>query len=210
MYTQTSSKPCRYMIPAYGRRPNWLLWPAQQFHFLYLPSTVSNCNSLVIRTTFVSLLTSPTYSPENVLLALDDGAATSSGGGTSTSTGCLWGSSLAHSRIQCASDAPTAGALESSAISTVKACDARGQLPAAGVGFKAGGPGAGPHGLLLQLVAKVADFGLSTRLAEGVTHASQCFNGTPAYTAAEVRSESVVIGWMGFVRLDFVVGVGDS
>jgi hypothetical protein len=32
----TSSKPCRCMIPTYGRRPNCLLWPAPQFHFLSL------------------------------------------------------------------------------------------------------------------------------------------------------------------------------
>ncbi len=131
-----------------------------------------------------------------MLLALDEGAATSSGGGRSSSTG-LWDSALSHTIIQCASDAPAAGALESSDSSTVKACDASGQLPAAGVGVGAVGR--------LQLVAKVADFGLSTRLAAGATHASQCFNGTPAYTAPEVRSESVVIGWMGFVRLDLPV-----
>ncbi|GIL42068.1 hypothetical protein Vafri_114, partial [Volvox africanus] len=38
----------------------------------------------------------------------------------------------------------------------------------------------------LQLTAKVADFGLSTPLAEGATHASRHFVGTPAYLAPEV------------------------
>ncbi|GFR46231.1 hypothetical protein Agub_g7776, partial [Astrephomene gubernaculifera] len=38
----------------------------------------------------------------------------------------------------------------------------------------------------LQLTAKVADFGLSLPLPEGATHASQRFQGTPAYMAPEV------------------------
>ncbi|GFR46219.1 hypothetical protein Agub_g7762 [Astrephomene gubernaculifera] len=38
----------------------------------------------------------------------------------------------------------------------------------------------------LQLTAKVADFGLSLPLPEGATHASQHFQGTPAYKAPEV------------------------
>ncbi|GLC75804.1 hypothetical protein PLESTF_001689300 [Pleodorina starrii] len=39
-----------------------------------------------------------------------------------------------------------------------------------------------------ELVAKVADFGLSLPLTEGATHASRCYNGTPAYRAPEVSS----------------------
>ncbi|GIL74277.1 hypothetical protein Vretifemale_4336 [Volvox reticuliferus] len=41
----------------------------------------------------------------------------------------------------------------------------------------------------LQLTAKVADFGLSAPLAEGATHASRHFVGTPAYLAPEVASD---------------------
>ena len=37
-----------------------------------------------------------------------------------------------------------------------------------------------------ELTAKVADFGLSLPLGEGATHASQRFQGTPAYLAPEV------------------------
>ncbi|GIL74717.1 hypothetical protein Vretifemale_4651 [Volvox reticuliferus] len=37
-----------------------------------------------------------------------------------------------------------------------------------------------------SITAKVADFGLSTPLAEGATHASKAFHGTPAYVAPEV------------------------
>ncbi|GLC75582.1 hypothetical protein PLESTF_001659900 [Pleodorina starrii] len=40
-----------------------------------------------------------------------------------------------------------------------------------------------------QLIAKVADFGLSTPLTEGATHASRRFHGTPLYRAPEVESE---------------------
>ncbi|GLI70474.1 hypothetical protein VaNZ11_015384, partial [Volvox africanus] len=40
----------------------------------------------------------------------------------------------------------------------------------------------------LQLTAKVADFGLSTPLAEEATHASRQYVGTPAYLAPEVAS----------------------
>ncbi|GFR45141.1 hypothetical protein Agub_g6522 [Astrephomene gubernaculifera] len=40
----------------------------------------------------------------------------------------------------------------------------------------------------LQLTAKVADFGLSLPLPEGATHASQRFQGTPAYLAPEVAT----------------------
>ncbi|KXZ50658.1 hypothetical protein GPECTOR_15g342 [Gonium pectorale] len=39
------------------------------------------------------------------------------------------------------------------------------------------------------LTAKVADFGLSLPLAEGATHASQRFHGTPAYVAPEVATQ---------------------
>ncbi|GIL48174.1 hypothetical protein Vafri_4863 [Volvox africanus] len=38
------------------------------------------------------------------------------------------------------------------------------------------------------ITAKVADFGLSTPLAEGATHASKFFHGTPAYVAPEVAA----------------------
>ncbi|KXZ50685.1 hypothetical protein GPECTOR_15g369 [Gonium pectorale] len=50
------------------------------------------------------------------------------------------------------------------------------------------GGGAGTHvagGGPLALTAKVADFGLSLPLAEGTTHASRHFHGTPAYAAPE-------------------------
>ncbi|KXZ50681.1 hypothetical protein GPECTOR_15g365 [Gonium pectorale] len=40
----------------------------------------------------------------------------------------------------------------------------------------------------LRLTAKVADFGLSLPLAEGATHASKHFHGTPAYAAPEILS----------------------
>ncbi|GLC35392.1 hypothetical protein PLESTM_000315000 [Pleodorina starrii] len=43
-----------------------------------------------------------------------------------------------------------------------------------------------PQQKLPGLVAKVADFGLSTALPEGATHASGRFQGTPAYLAPEV------------------------
>ncbi|KAG2436718.1 hypothetical protein HXX76_006242 [Chlamydomonas incerta] len=39
------------------------------------------------------------------------------------------------------------------------------------------------------VVAKVADFGLSKRMGEGQTHASNCWQGTPYYTAPEVATE---------------------
>ncbi|KXZ50664.1 hypothetical protein GPECTOR_15g348 [Gonium pectorale] len=42
-----------------------------------------------------------------------------------------------------------------------------------------------PGSALPQLTAKVADFGLSLPLAEGATHASQRFHGTPARSAPE-------------------------
>ncbi|KXZ41829.1 hypothetical protein GPECTOR_269g694 [Gonium pectorale] len=48
----------------------------------------------------------------------------------------------------------------------------------------AGMPTAAPSPLPLR--AKVADFGLSLPLAEGATHASRCFQGTPEYQAPEV------------------------
>ncbi|GFR53171.1 hypothetical protein Agub_g15894 [Astrephomene gubernaculifera] len=44
----------------------------------------------------------------------------------------------------------------------------------------------------LQLTAKVADFGLSLPLPEGATHASQRFQGTPAYMAPEVATDGQV------------------
>ncbi|GIL74374.1 hypothetical protein Vretimale_2090 [Volvox reticuliferus] len=43
-------------------------------------------------------------------------------------------------------------------------------------------------GHLLTITAKVADFGLSTPLAEGATHASKIFHGTPTYVAPEVTN----------------------
>ncbi|KXZ50656.1 hypothetical protein GPECTOR_15g340 [Gonium pectorale] len=45
------------------------------------------------------------------------------------------------------------------------------------------------HGDLKPVRAKVADFGLSLPLAEGATHASQRFHGTPAYMAPEVATQ---------------------
>ncbi|KXZ49740.1 hypothetical protein GPECTOR_19g191 [Gonium pectorale] len=45
---------------------------------------------------------------------------------------------------------------------------------------------------LVPLIAKVADFGLSLPLAQGATHASQRFVGTPAYAAPEVFADGRV------------------
>ncbi|KXZ50660.1 hypothetical protein GPECTOR_15g344 [Gonium pectorale] len=53
------------------------------------------------------------------------------------------------------------------------------------------GAGGGGDGSV-PLVAKVADFGLSLALAEGATHASHHFHGTPAYVAPEVFAEGRV------------------
>lgn len=57
-----------------------------------------------------------------------------------------------------------------------------------------GSGGSGPEALINHFVvatAKVADFGLSLPLAEGATHASQRYHGTPLYVAPEV-------GWCGW------------
>ncbi|GIL41933.1 hypothetical protein Vafri_21 [Volvox africanus] len=49
-------------------------------------------------------------------------------------------------------------------------------------------PSSASSATLRTITAKVADFGLSTPLAEGATHASKIFHGTPAYVAPEVTN----------------------
>ncbi|KXZ50683.1 hypothetical protein GPECTOR_15g367 [Gonium pectorale] len=50
---------------------------------------------------------------------------------------------------------------------------------------------------LVPLTAKVADFGLSLPLAEGATHASKHFHGTPAYSAPEASAHGVSVIALG-------------
>ncbi|KXZ46839.1 hypothetical protein GPECTOR_40g573 [Gonium pectorale] len=60
-----------------------------------------------------------------------------------------------------------------------------GDCPASSMDIADSAGGGGGGGGLLALTAKVADFGLSLPLAEGATHASKHFQGTPAYAAPE-------------------------
>ncbi|KAG2425562.1 hypothetical protein HXX76_013606 [Chlamydomonas incerta] len=61
------------------------------------------------------------------------------------------------------------------------------------------------------LIAKIADFGLSARMGEGQTHASNCWQGTPTYTAPEVAvegrlSKAADVYSFGVVLLELLTG----
>ncbi|KXZ50684.1 hypothetical protein GPECTOR_15g368 [Gonium pectorale] len=60
-------------------------------------------------------------------------------------------------------------------------------------GADGAGADAAAGGFPLALSAKVADFGLSLPLAEGATHASKHFHGTPAYSAPEASAHFVSV-----------------
>ncbi|KXZ56483.1 hypothetical protein GPECTOR_1g432 [Gonium pectorale] len=66
----------------------------------------------------------------------------------------------------------------------------RGGVDTAEAGWRSRLTAAGPPPL--PVVAKVADFGLSVRLAGSATHASGCYQGTPTYIAPEVHGRGRV------------------